>query len=181
VGSALLAVPLGLAVGWFRRSEMALNPLLQILRPISPLAWIPISILWFGVGDVAAIYRAILAEPPRERECGPVSALPGLALRDPRTLPQYYETRFNGSFLRQGWKRILTPWGSLVQLQSVTDSGGAGLFSTQRILVVSSEGKQRLIAVADEDLFLAEVLKRCPALEKKSFGLGLPMMPPTWL
>ena len=98
----------------------------------------------------------------------------------PCTLPQYCETRLNGLFLRQGWKRILIPWRSLVQLQSVTDSGSAGVFSTQRILVVSSEGKQRLIAVADEDLFLAEVLKRCPALEKKSFGLGLPMMPPTW-
>ncbi len=61
VGAALLAVPLGLAVGWFRRTEMALNPLIQILRPISPLAWIPISILWFGVGDVAAIYLIFLA------------------------------------------------------------------------------------------------------------------------
>jgi len=35
---------------------MALNPILQILRPISPLAWIPIAILWFGVGDLAAIF-----------------------------------------------------------------------------------------------------------------------------
>lgn len=61
VGAALLAVPLGLGVGWFRRSEMALNPLIQILRPISPLAWIPIAILWFGVGDVAAIYLIFLA------------------------------------------------------------------------------------------------------------------------
>ena len=33
-----------------------LIPLIQILRPISPLAWIPIAILWFGVGDVAAIF-----------------------------------------------------------------------------------------------------------------------------
>ena len=40
---------------------MAINPLLQILRPISPLAWIPISILWFGVGDLAAIFLIFLA------------------------------------------------------------------------------------------------------------------------
>jgi NitT/TauT family transport system permease protein len=32
------------------------NPLVQILRPISPLAWIPIAILWYGVGDMAAIF-----------------------------------------------------------------------------------------------------------------------------
>jgi len=50
------AVPLGLAIGWYRRAEMAINPILQILRPISPLAWIPIAILWFGVGDLAAVF-----------------------------------------------------------------------------------------------------------------------------
>ncbi len=55
------AIPLGLALGWYRRGEAALNPLLQLLRPISPLAWIPISILWFGVGDGAAIFLIFLA------------------------------------------------------------------------------------------------------------------------
>jgi NitT/TauT family transport system permease protein len=39
---------------------MAFNPILQILRPISPLAWIPIAILWFGVGDLAAIFLIFL-------------------------------------------------------------------------------------------------------------------------
>jgi len=59
--AAVLGIPFGLAVGWYRRSEMALNPLIQIFRPISPLAWIPISILWFGVGDMAAIFLIFLA------------------------------------------------------------------------------------------------------------------------
>ena len=61
VTAALLAIPAGLMLGWYRRSDMALNPIIQILRPISPLAWIPISILWFGVGDVAAIFLIFLA------------------------------------------------------------------------------------------------------------------------
>jgi NitT/TauT family transport system permease protein len=59
--AAMLAIPLGLAIGWYKRPEMAFNPLIQIFRPISPLAWIPISILWFGVGDVAAIFLIFLA------------------------------------------------------------------------------------------------------------------------
>jgi NitT/TauT family transport system permease protein len=59
--AALLAIPFGLFLGWYRRGEAAVNPFLQILRPISPLAWIPISILWFGVGDGAAIYLIFLA------------------------------------------------------------------------------------------------------------------------
>jgi len=55
------AIPLGLFLGWYRRGEKALNPIIQVFRPISPLAWIPISILWFGVGDLAAIYLIFLA------------------------------------------------------------------------------------------------------------------------
>jgi NitT/TauT family transport system permease protein len=54
--AAVLAIPLGLTIGWYRRAEMAVNPIIEILRPISPLAWIPIAILWFGVGDLAAIF-----------------------------------------------------------------------------------------------------------------------------
>ncbi len=54
--AAVLAIPMGLAIGWYRRAEMAFNPIIQILRPISPLAWIPLAILWFGVGDLAAIF-----------------------------------------------------------------------------------------------------------------------------
>lgn len=56
----VLAVPLGLVIGSNRRLDMAFNPLLQILRPISPLAWIPLAILWFGVGDLSAIFLIFL-------------------------------------------------------------------------------------------------------------------------
>jgi NitT/TauT family transport system permease protein len=59
--AVVTAVPLGLLIGWYKRGGQALNPLLQLLRPISPLAWIPVSILWFGVGDVAAIFLIFLA------------------------------------------------------------------------------------------------------------------------
>jgi NitT/TauT family transport system permease protein len=53
--AVLLAVPTGLWLGWSRRAALTLNPFLQILRPISPLAWIPLAILWLGVGDLSAI------------------------------------------------------------------------------------------------------------------------------
>lgn len=54
--ACVTAIPLGLALGWYRRGEIAFNPLSQIFRPISPLAWIPLAILWFGVGDLSAIF-----------------------------------------------------------------------------------------------------------------------------
>lgn len=59
--AAVSAIPLGLMIGWYRRAEMAFNPLIQIFRPISPLAWIPIAILWFGVGDLSAIFLIFLS------------------------------------------------------------------------------------------------------------------------
>ena len=61
LSALVVAIPLGLALGMVRRGEMAINPILQVLRPISPLAWIPIAILWFGVGDLSAIFLIFLA------------------------------------------------------------------------------------------------------------------------
>ncbi|MEO8431305.1 MAG: ABC transporter permease [Acidobacteriota bacterium] len=59
--AAAIGVPLGVILGWRRRAEMAVAPAIELLRPISPLAWIPIAILWFGVGDLAAIFIIFLA------------------------------------------------------------------------------------------------------------------------
>jgi ABC-type nitrate/sulfonate/bicarbonate transport system permease component len=49
--AVLMAIPLGIAIGWWKRVESLVDPLVNTLRPIPPLAWIPISILWFGIGD----------------------------------------------------------------------------------------------------------------------------------
>jgi NitT/TauT family transport system permease protein len=57
----LVAVPLGLWMGWVGNAFRALNPIFQMLRPISPIAWIPIAILWFGVGNVSPIFLIFLA------------------------------------------------------------------------------------------------------------------------
>jgi NitT/TauT family transport system permease protein len=59
--AVLIAVPLGLWMGWVRGAYNTLNPLFQILRPISPIAWIPIAILWFGVGDASPIYLIFIS------------------------------------------------------------------------------------------------------------------------
>jgi ABC-type nitrate/sulfonate/bicarbonate transport system permease component len=48
---AATAIPLGMAMGWWRVVYNQVNPVMEILRPIPPLAWIPLSILWFGLGD----------------------------------------------------------------------------------------------------------------------------------
>ncbi len=56
-----LGIPAGLVLGWYPSAATAVNPVIQILRPISPLAWIPLSIVWFGIGNQAAIFLIFLA------------------------------------------------------------------------------------------------------------------------
>ena len=57
----LVAVPLGLWMGWVGGAYRTFNPIFQMLRPISPIAWIPIAILWFGVGNASPIYLIFIA------------------------------------------------------------------------------------------------------------------------
>ena len=59
--AVLVAVPLGLWMGWVSGAYRTLNPLFQMLRPISPIAWIPVAILWFGVGDFSPIFLIFIA------------------------------------------------------------------------------------------------------------------------
>ena len=59
--AVVVAVPLGLWMGWVRGAFVTLNPIFQILRPISPIAWIPIAILWFGVGNASPIYLIFIS------------------------------------------------------------------------------------------------------------------------
>lgn len=61
LGAVALAIPLGVAMGWYRPIHRALNPVIQMLRPISPIAWIPLAILWFGVGNASPIFLIFLS------------------------------------------------------------------------------------------------------------------------
>lgn len=50
-----IGVPLGMLMGWSRRAEALINPVFLVLRPIPPLAWIPLAIVWLGLGDAAKV------------------------------------------------------------------------------------------------------------------------------
>jgi taurine transport system permease protein len=53
--AVVTGVPLGLAMGLSPRFEALVNPAFLLVRPIPPLAWIPLAIVWFGLGDSAKI------------------------------------------------------------------------------------------------------------------------------
>jgi NitT/TauT family transport system permease protein len=58
--AAAIGIPLGLALGWYPAADQVVNPVVQILRPISPIAWIPVAIIFLGVGDHAAMLLIFL-------------------------------------------------------------------------------------------------------------------------
>ena len=54
LGGLLIALPIGMLMGWFRAADRIMDPIVEIVRPIPPLAWIPFAIIWFGLTDQAA-------------------------------------------------------------------------------------------------------------------------------
>jgi NitT/TauT family transport system permease protein len=59
--AVILGIPLGILMGRLHTARQILNPVIQFVRPISPLAWIPISMLWFGIGDRPAVFIIFLS------------------------------------------------------------------------------------------------------------------------
>ena len=48
--AVIIGVPLGWLMGWYRIIDSLVNPIFEIIRPIPPVAWIPLTIVWMGVG-----------------------------------------------------------------------------------------------------------------------------------
>ncbi|MBV8520118.1 MAG: ABC transporter permease [Acidobacteria bacterium] len=61
LAAVAIGIPVGLAMGWWSSLARAANPVIQMLRPISPLAWMPLAVIWFGVSNLAPIFLIFLA------------------------------------------------------------------------------------------------------------------------
>jgi NitT/TauT family transport system permease protein/sulfonate transport system permease protein len=59
--SVIAGVTLGIAMGRFKLIEGIVRPLFELVRPIPSVAWIPLAIVWFGVGETAKIYLIFMA------------------------------------------------------------------------------------------------------------------------
>jgi NitT/TauT family transport system permease protein len=60
--AAAFAIPLGLLVGRSRTAREFIDPTIRSLYPIPGIAWIPLAILWFGLGNVAVVFVVFIAE-----------------------------------------------------------------------------------------------------------------------
>ena len=59
--AATVAIPLGVLMGRYRPFEQVIDPVVELFRPISALAWIPLAILWFGIGEFGKIFIIFIA------------------------------------------------------------------------------------------------------------------------
>jgi len=86
--AALLAIPLGLLMGWSTGLLRMVRPLFELVRPIPPLAWIPIAILWFGIGIKSAAFIIFLGAffPILLNTISGVLSIPPILIEAARTL-----------------------------------------------------------------------------------------------
>lgn len=91
-----LALPLGLSMGSSQRVYAWMNPLIQVLRPIPPIAYIPLSILWFGLGNPPAIFLIAIGAffPVLINTIAGVRHVDGIYLRAARNLGCNQRTMF---------------------------------------------------------------------------------------
>ena len=54
--SLVVGIPLGLAMGWFNVVEGLFRPIFELIRPIPPIAWIPLTVFWFGIGELSKVF-----------------------------------------------------------------------------------------------------------------------------
>lgn len=105
-----LALPLGLAMGASRIAYAWMNPLVQLLRPIPPIAYIPLSMLWFGLGNPPAIFLIAIGAffPVLMNTIAGVRQVDGIYLRAARNLGASGSTMFRRVILPAAVPYILT-------------------------------------------------------------------------
>ena len=97
-----LGIPLGIIIGRLEIAKLLINPLIQFLRPISPLAWIPLAMLWFGIGDQPAIFLIFLAS------FFPIVVSTSIAVETIK--PTYFQVAANFNFSRvEVFSKIVIP------------------------------------------------------------------------
>jgi NitT/TauT family transport system permease protein len=110
VVGAILALPLGLMMGANDRIYKLFNPLIQVFRPIPPIAFIPLSILWFGLGNPPAIFLIVIGAffPILMNTIAGVRQVDGIYIRAARSLGVSQTTMFLRVILPAATPYILT-------------------------------------------------------------------------
>ena len=181
--AAILGIPLGMILGRSQVASMLLNPIINFLRPISPLAWIPLAMLWFGIGDQPAVFLIFLAS------FFPIVVATTVAVNSIN--PTYFYVAANFNFSRKEViQKIVIPaiipdiitalrltvtiaWIVVVAAEMIAVQSGLGY------LILDSRNGLRLDYVMDGmivigliGLFLDNIMRRLGRIESASWGIG---------
>jgi len=184
--AVLVGVPFGLLLGWFHRVYQAFNPMIQVLRPISPIAWIPLAILWFGVSDLAPIFLIFLASvfPITVSATAAVRNLQPVYLRAARNFGLSRSQLFRRVILPASLPQILTglrialgvAWLVVVAAEMIAVNSGLGYL----IIDARNAGKRYDLVVAGMiiigviGLLLDMMVRRLERFQEVSWGSSSP-------
>lgn len=131
--SVVIAMALGLVLGWQHRLWDYLNPIAQVLRPVSPTAWLPFIVLFFGIGElpalviifIAAFFPVLLSTVSAVVTIDPVylKVARNFSIRQPQlltriVLPAVFPRIANGIHLALGTAWVFLVAGEMVGAQS---------------------------------------------------------------
>ena len=104
-----LALPIGLWMGSSKKAYAWLNPMMQVLRPIPPIAYIPLAILWFGLGNPPAFFLISIGSffPVLMNTIAGVRQVDGIYIRAARNLGASQMTMFRRVILPAATPYIL--------------------------------------------------------------------------
>ncbi len=144
--ATLVGVPLGLVLGCIPQSQVWFGPILHFLRQIPPTAWIPVFLLWFGIGDApkfavifyAAVFPIVIntslgvQQIPKEYwEVNRALCISPLRTLKTLVLPGSYHAMLTGLRLGMG-----TSWRAIVAAEMLASASGLGyLVMSSRALV----------------------------------------------
>ncbi len=179
--AAVLGIPLGIFLGRNQTAAHLLNPIINFLRPISPLAWIPLAMLWFGIGDKPAVFLIFLSS------IFPIVVATTVAVRSIN--PTYFHVAANFDFNRyEVLSKIVIPaiipsiitalrltitiaWIVVVAAEMIAVQSGLGY------LILDSRNGLRMDYVMDGmivigiiGLVLDSIMRRLGRIESASWG-----------
>ena len=146
LSGSIIGIPLGMAMAWNKKVDLFARPLFDLLRPIPPLAWIPVMILWLGIGtpakaavifmsafipNVINSYMGIKQTNPVHLWVGQVFGATRGELFRKVALPTALPYTFTGLRLSLG-----TSWVSLVAAEMLASTRGLGYMIQVGRLVV---------------------------------------------
>ena len=124
IGS-VLGIVLGILMGWFKPMSALFRPIFEILRPIPPIAWIPLSIVWFGLGESSAVtmnaYSGVRSVDPELIGAAKMLGANNRQVFTTIVLPSCVPQIFAGLQIAVG-----TSWATVVAAEMVRSSEGVG-------------------------------------------------------